>query len=124
MRPIILSILLLVAGQAASDEQIISVQHDSQRGVTCWILNNTGISCLPDSTLQQATPSSEADRAFPANSMRESGPLVAAPLLRVQAALPLEQLQNHSTLAPEQDQDGPTPAAVQLQRQHKEVFQL
>ncbi|MBP5054356.1 hypothetical protein [Pseudomonas chlororaphis] len=83
MKPIILSILLLVAGQVNAGEQVISVQHDSQRGVTCWILNGVGISCLPDS-----------------------------------------QLQNQPTLAPEQDQDGPTPAAVPLQRQHKETFQL
>lgn len=40
------------------------------------------------------------------------------------SCLPDSQIQNQPTLAPEQDQDGPTPAAVPLQRQHKEVFQL
>ena len=52
MRGLIAIALLLMVGKASAGEQIISVQHDSQRGVTCWILNNTGISCLPDGKLQ------------------------------------------------------------------------
>lgn len=28
------------------------MQHDSQRGVTCYLLNGVGISCIPDSQLQ------------------------------------------------------------------------
>lgn len=75
MRGLITITLLLMAGQASAAEQVISVQHDSHRGVTCWILNDTGISCLPDSSLPQAhtstkNPESEAVRAsmrIPAN---------------------------------------------------------
>lgn len=54
MRRLIAIAMLLLVGQAYAEqiEQVISVQHDSQRGVTCWILNNTGISCLPDGKLQ------------------------------------------------------------------------
>ncbi|MBJ2318070.1 hypothetical protein JFT37_06045 [Pseudomonas fluorescens] len=73
--------LLLVVGQAIAADQIISVQHDSARGVTCWIVMNTGISCLPDSSLlQQTTPSSEAARASQASSLAEISALQAAPL--------------------------------------------
>lgn len=81
MRGLIAIALLLIVGQAAAGEQLIDVQHDSERGVTCWILNNAGISCLPDSSLlQQATPSSEAGRASQVNSERENDRLVATPL--------------------------------------------
>lgn len=81
MRAMIIIALLLIVGQTSAGEQVISVQHDSQRGVTCWIVNNTGISCLPDNSLpQKATPSSEADRASPVRSASENGPLVATPL--------------------------------------------
>jgi len=82
MRGLIAIVLLLIIGQAAAGEQLIDVQHDSVRGVTCWILNNTGISCLPDSSLQprqQATPSSETGRASQASSSPEKGSLVATP---------------------------------------------
>lgn len=83
MRGLIAIALLLVIGQAAAaGEQVISVQHDSARGVTCWIVNNTGISCLPDSSFQhqqQATPSSEAGRASQARSLVDVEPLQATP---------------------------------------------
>ena len=82
MKTIMTMTLVLIAGQARADEQLIDVQHDSARGVTCWILNNTGISCLPDSSLQhqqQATPSSEAGRASKASSSAEIAPLQATP---------------------------------------------
>lgn len=83
MRAMIAIALLLIVGLATADEQVISVQHDSQRGVTCWILNDAAISCLPDSSLlQQATPSSEAGRASPASTALKNGPLVTAPLPR------------------------------------------
>ncbi|MDF3197572.1 hypothetical protein P3C29_02705 [Pseudomonas sp. 1912-s] len=73
--------LSLIAGQAFAIEQIINVQHDSVRSVTCWILNDTGISCLPDSSLlQQATSSSEAGRASQASSVPENGLQQASPL--------------------------------------------
>lgn len=44
--------LLLLATGASATENVIDVQHDSQRGVTCYLLNGVGISCLPDSQLQ------------------------------------------------------------------------
>lgn len=44
--------LLLLATGASATENVIDVQHDSQRGVTCYILNGAGISCVPDSQLQ------------------------------------------------------------------------
>ncbi|WP_445261190.1 hypothetical protein [Pseudomonas sp. RA_35y_Pfl2_P32] len=76
--------LLLIAGQASASEieQVISVQHDSQRGVTCWILNNTGISCLPDSSLLQMPASTAIDesqtaRASLATSMCQNEQLPA-----------------------------------------------
>lgn len=74
MKIVILIALLLAAGQASASpvEQVISVQHDSDRGVTCWIVNNTGISCLPDSSLPQTRASeSEAARASLAGPSRQ-----------------------------------------------------
>lgn len=82
MKSILVFALLLIVGQVVAGEQIISVQHDSHRGVTCWIVNNTGISCLPDRSLQhqvQATPSSKAGRASQPSSAPENGHLVATP---------------------------------------------
>jgi hypothetical protein len=85
MRGLIAIALLLVIGQAAAaGEQVISVQHDSARGVTCWIVNNAGISCLPDSSLLQApasasTDESQAARAFLATSMCQNEQLTATP---------------------------------------------
>nr|WP_083957562.1 hypothetical protein [Pseudomonas sp. B10] len=77
----IIAALLLIAGQAGASEQVISVQHDSERGVTCWILNNTGISCLPDSSLPQSgSAEREAGRASQASSVTEKGLSVATPL--------------------------------------------
>lgn len=81
--------LLLVVGQTGADEQLIDVRHDSLRGVTCWILNNTGISCLPDGSLLQGpasttTDESQAARASLATSMCQSGQLTATPLPQVE----------------------------------------
>ncbi|MCS4310222.1 hypothetical protein M2397_000497 [Pseudomonas sp. BIGb0381] len=73
--------MLLMVGQAAG-EQLIDVQHDSVRGVTCWILNNTGISCLPDNSFQHqqtASPSHEENRASPASSVQKNALLPATP---------------------------------------------
>ena len=77
--------LLLVVGQAGADEQLIDVQHDSVRGVTCWILNNTGISCLPDGSLLKAPTSTTTDktraaRASLATPMCQSEQLPTTPL--------------------------------------------
>lgn len=85
MKTIIAVILLLIVGQATAGEQLIDVQHDSVRGVTCWILNNTGISCLPDSSLLQTPAStaideSQAARASLANNEGEKEQLTATPL--------------------------------------------
>lgn len=84
MRLMIITALLLIAGQASAGEQVISVQHDSSRKVTCWITPQGGISCLPDHQLgslpQQATPSSEAGRASQASSTQENTQLTATPL--------------------------------------------
>ncbi|WP_027907714.1 hypothetical protein [Pseudomonas taiwanensis] len=44
--------LLLLATGASATENVIDVQHDSQHGVTCYLLNGVGISCTPDSQLQ------------------------------------------------------------------------
>ena len=44
--------LLLLATGASATENVIGVQHDSQRGVTCYLLDGAGISCIPDSQLQ------------------------------------------------------------------------
>ncbi|WP_236170413.1 hypothetical protein [Pseudomonas parakoreensis] len=83
--PTLLAILsLLMALQANAGEQVISVQHDSSRKVTCWITPQGGISCLPDRQLgslpQQATPSSDAGRASQASSAQEKESLVSIPL--------------------------------------------
>lgn len=79
-------VLLLIAGHATAGEQLIDVQHDSVRGVTYWILNNTGISGLPDSSLPQkpaSTTRNEAQEASAvlATSMCRSEQLLASPLL-------------------------------------------
>lgn len=85
MKTIVTIILLLIAGHATAGEQLIDVQHDSVRGVTCWILNNTGISCLPDTSLLQVptsstTDESQAARASVANIEGIRGRLSTTPL--------------------------------------------
>lgn len=45
-------LLALLSTGASATENVIEVQHDSQRGVTCYLLNGVGISCIPDSQLQ------------------------------------------------------------------------
>jgi hypothetical protein len=56
----ILIMLALIAltslANAGQPEKYIDVQHDAHRGATCWILNDTAISCLPDSQLAPQTP--------------------------------------------------------------------
>ena len=89
MRGLITIALLMIVGRAAAGEQLIDVQHDSARGVTCWILNNTGISCLPDSSLLQTPASTAADesqaaRASLATSMCQGEQLPATPLPQVE----------------------------------------
>ena len=85
MRAMILIALLMIVGKASASEQVISVQHDSQRGVTCWITPTGGISCLPDSSLPQ-TPTSdtshenEAARASLTNTDGQNEQLPTTPL--------------------------------------------
>lgn len=52
MNRLALCLLLLATGTSAQ-ENVIDVQHYSRRGVTCWILNGVGISCVPDTHLIQ-----------------------------------------------------------------------
>ncbi|GAB5339697.1 hypothetical protein [Pseudomonas fluorescens] len=86
MRKLILTILVVVVGQANAEQQLIDVQHDKVRGVTCWIIVGTGISFLPDSSLQTqapastATDESQAARASLATSMCQNEQLTATPL--------------------------------------------
>ena len=47
--------LLLLATGASASENVIDIEHDSHRGVTCYILNQVAISCIPDSQLQAGT---------------------------------------------------------------------
>lgn len=85
MKTITTMILLLIVGEASAGEQLIDVQHDSVRSVTCWIIAGTGISCLPDSSLLQTpasttTDESQAARASLANTEGEKGQLTTTPL--------------------------------------------
>lgn len=72
MRSMIIAILLLVTGQAAAGEQVIRVQHDSHRGVTCWITAQGGISCLPDSSLPQVSGSEPTEESHAARASLDS----------------------------------------------------
>ena len=47
--------LLLLATGASATENVIDVQHNSQRGVTCYLLIGVDISCIPDSQLKLPT---------------------------------------------------------------------
>ncbi len=64
--------LLLLATGASATENVIDVQHDSQRGVTCYLLNGVGISCIPDSQLHRRQPAAGRQPA-PALSARTAG---------------------------------------------------
>lgn len=67
-------LLSLLATGASATENVIDVQHDSQRGVTCYLLNGVGISCISDSQLQagnerQLSPHEQQDnRPTPAGA--------------------------------------------------------
>lgn len=97
MRVVIVTVLLLASAACAYADQpqpMIDVQHDSVRGVTCWILHDQAISCLPDSQL--------LNRGITEADQREYGEAPAG----------------------EQFQRGPTPASTPTPRSHREVFQL
>ena len=90
-----LILLLAASGASASqDPNVISVQHDKYRGVTCWVLNDSALSCLPDSVLVR-----KPDHAA-------------------------EELPSGDNPAVEQHQDGVNPASSPTPPRHREVFQL
>jgi len=64
--------LLLLATGASATENVIDVQHDSQRGVTCYLLNGVGISCIPDSQLQAGN-----ERQLSPHEQQDNGPTPA-----------------------------------------------
>ncbi len=82
MRGLILILLVTLASLANAEQpqQVIDVQHDSLRGATCWIIPGTGISCLPDSLLHNATPKTQKKRVSPASSTPENDGLNAGSL--------------------------------------------
>ena len=65
--------LLLLATGASATENVIDVQHDSQRGATCYLLNGVGISCIPDSQLQAGNQR----QLFPHETRPEPTPALA-----------------------------------------------
>lgn len=65
--------LLLLATGASATENVIDVQHDSQRGVTCYLLNGVGISCIPDSQLQAGN-----ERQLSPHEQEDNSPTLAA----------------------------------------------
>ena len=70
-----LGLLLLATGASAAplpQENVIDVQHDSQRGVTCYLLNGVGISCIPDSQLQAGN-----ERQLSPHEQQDNGPTPA-----------------------------------------------
>lgn len=75
MRVLILLTLTALASLASAGqpEKYIDVQHDAHRGVTCWILNDKAISCLPDS---QLSPQAQvgAERSTCAKSLVSNPP--------------------------------------------------
>ncbi|GFM89397.1 hypothetical protein PSCICO_47960 [Pseudomonas cichorii] len=70
MTRLALAMMLLATGASAAPtprENVIEIERDSQRGVTCYILNGVGISCVPDSQLKpepKPTPTDAPDRRF------------------------------------------------------------
>ncbi|WP_175649443.1 hypothetical protein [Pseudomonas sp. Marseille-P9899] len=65
-------LLAMLATGASATENVIDVQHDSRRGVTCWILNGVGISCVPDSQLQAGR-----ERQLSPHEQQDNGPTPA-----------------------------------------------
>lgn len=64
--------LLLLATGASANERYIDVQHDARRGVTCYILNEASISCIPDSQLQAGN-----ERQLSPHEQQDNGPTPA-----------------------------------------------
>lgn len=68
MTRLALTLLLLATGASAAPtpapaprDNVIEIERDSQRGVTCYILNGVGISCVPDSQLKSDTRPTSTD---------------------------------------------------------------
>lgn len=83
MRILILTALLALSSMASAEQpqQLIDVQHDARRQVTCWITPSGGISCLPDSSLpQNATPERQKNRASQTSLPSENTALDAGSL--------------------------------------------
>ncbi|WP_110994635.1 hypothetical protein [Pseudomonas sichuanensis] len=60
MTRLALLLAMLATGASAApkpQENVIDVQHDSQRGITCYLLNGVGISCIPDGQLHAGNES-------------------------------------------------------------------
>ncbi|MBC3410618.1 hypothetical protein HU720_04815 [Pseudomonas sp. SWRI51] len=75
MTRIALLLALLAAGASAApkpQDNVIDVQHDSQGGVTCYLLNGVGISCIPDSQLQAGN-----ERQLSPHEQQDKGPTPA-----------------------------------------------
>ncbi|MBV4530959.1 hypothetical protein HU719_006015 [Pseudomonas sp. SWRI107] len=75
MTRLALCLLLLATGASAApqpQDNVIDVQHDSQRGVTCYVLNGVGISCIPDSQLQAGN-----ERQLSPHEQNDNGPTPA-----------------------------------------------
>ncbi|MEE1869022.1 hypothetical protein [Pseudomonas auratipiscis] len=64
--------LLLLATGASANERYIDVQHDARRGVTCYILNESAIFCIPDSQLQAGN-----ERQLSPHEKQDNGPTPA-----------------------------------------------
>lgn len=71
MSRIALFLALLATGASAQDN-VIDVQHDSKRGVTCYLLNGVGISCIPDSQLRAGN-----ERQLSPHEQEDNGPTPA-----------------------------------------------
>lgn len=68
-RAILLAALLL--SPLAQAENVIDIQHDTARGITCYILNGVGISCIPDSQIKDGPKKMQAP-ADPVDAERYS----------------------------------------------------
>ena len=68
MRGLVLILLATLASlvHAEQPQQVIDVQHDAHRQVTCWIIAGTGISCLPDSQIRQPAKAGANPASAPA----------------------------------------------------------
>lgn len=71
MSRLVLLLALLTTGASAQDN-VIDVQHDSKRGVTCYLLNGVGISCIPDSQLRAGN-----ERQLSPHEQEDNGPTPA-----------------------------------------------